>query len=117
MKRLAGFLLWTVVFLVLLLAADQFLLRVPLKAPAYTTARNFYLDFRSGLLHPKAARKAAPAVSASRREKKRSAPARVASPEPTPRYVWVDGQGELRFADSLAEIPAAFRKEAKPLKR
>ena len=117
MKRLTGILLWTLAFLALLLAADQFLLRVSLKAPAYATARNFYLDFRTRLLHPNVPVKAAPAVSAEHREKKRRAPAPAASRgERTLRYVWVDGNGELQFADSLSEIPPAFRKGAKPLK-
>jgi hypothetical protein len=117
MKRLAGFLLWTTVFLALLLAADQFLLRVPLKAPAYATARNFYLDFRSRLRHAGAVGKTAPPATAASQRKKGNTPVAAASAEQSPRYLWVDAGGELQFADSLSEIPAAFRKDAKPLKR
>ena len=52
---------------------------------------------------------------------KKPAPA-SSSPAPAagvsaPRYVYVDGQGELRFADRLEEIPAAYRKDAQRLEK
>ncbi len=48
-----------------------------------------------------------------------SAPARPAvKPQgatPVPRYVYADDRGELHFAETLAEIPEAFRDKAKAL--
>lgn len=52
---------------------------------------------------------------------KKSAPAKP-SPAPTagesnPHYLYVDKQGELRFADRLEEVPAAYRKDAQRLEK
>jgi hypothetical protein len=32
-----------------------------------------------------------------------------------PRYLYVDGEGNLQFADRLEDIPARYRKEARSL--
>jgi hypothetical protein len=37
------------------------------------------------------------------------------TPEPSPRYLYADERGELRFADTLAEIPEPYRDKARRL--
>lgn len=138
MKRLVSFLFWTFLFLVVCLGLDQLLVRVEMPLPVLSEVRTFYVDFRTRLLQlghrlpakgapagKKAAvppaPKAAPGVQPKRAEPvPPSPPERKAAPaaaESAPRYLYVDGQGELRFADRLEEVPAAYRKDAQPLEK
>jgi len=115
MNRTGKAIIWTFVFLLALLAADQFLLRVEFAQPQLRVARNFYLDFRQRL------------VSLGRASGPNSVDAVIdasdASPPSTPqhrsengpRYLFVDEQGSLQFADSLEEIPPALRGKAQRL--
>ncbi len=147
MKR---FILWTMVFLALLLAADQLLIRMPSSAPALAVVQDFYRDFRGrlfGLVDGKAERSieevieraesqrrpaGKPGVStlpAVKDAEKISRPARKPAPAPAakaaapapagedPRYLYVDGNGDLQFAASLDEVPARFRKDAQPMQQ
>lgn len=50
MARFLSLLLWTVVFLLLVLAVDQLLLRVPAKAQTHVAVATFYRDLRGRLL-------------------------------------------------------------------
>jgi hypothetical protein len=145
MKRLVSFFFWSFLFLVVCLGLDQLLVRVEMPLPVLAEVRTFYADFRTRLLElghrlpvklgstegkapasaparPKAApvqpKAAEPALSSP---EKTSTPARPA-PVPTagasnPRYLYVDRQGELRFADRLEEIPVAYRKDAQQLEK
>lgn len=108
MKSLRRFLLWSTVFLLLLIVLDQIVVRVPLRAPVFSQGRDFYLGFRERILDPPAARSGPSGEKASFRPPRRP-------PAPGPRYVYVDGEGALQFADSLEEIPSRFREEARPL--
>lgn len=116
MKRIAAILLWSGLFLVILFGVDQFFLRVPASAPVLDEVRTFYLDFRGRLLklagrEPEATLESVIEGSAA------PAAARPAGKGGAPRYLYVDGQGELQFADTLEEVPAAYRKEAQPIGR
>lgn len=116
MKRLKRFLLWTILFLALLVAADQLLVTVPLHAPGLNEIQQFYLDFRSrlfGLVEGQTPSSIDQVIERAA-EPAPAAPA-VGKPKPQ-RYLYVDDQGELQFADSLAEVPAAYRSKAQPLK-
>ncbi|BCR06994.1 hypothetical protein DESUT3_40630 [Desulfuromonas versatilis] len=144
MKR---FLLWTLVFLALLLAADQALIRLPAEPPALAAVRDFYQDFRRRLVglvdgggdrsiealieraessparppKPERPRSSAQAKPPASRAAAQPAPPSSSQPPQAPvtgpRYLYVDGQGDLQFADSLEEVPAAFRKDAQPLQK
>jgi len=132
MRRLAVFLFWTIVFIALAVGTDQLLLRVEMPLPVLAEVRTFYVDFRGRLLQlreapPKgrpASRPAAPPSPAAAPVRppqpppatKKGAPASSAE-TPSPRYLYVDRGGELRFADSLEEVPAAYREEAQRLER
>jgi len=133
MSKSLKFLLWTLVFLGLLLATDQVLLRVPMEQPALAAVRGFYLDFRGRLLRlaghappatidqliDEAVQSPAPVSTPGRpATAPRPAPA-PAQPEAAaaPRYLWVDAAGDLQFADRLEDIPERYRGEARPLER
>jgi len=121
MKRIARSLLWTILFLLILAAVDQFFVRVPIQQPAIKAVRHFYLDFRTRLGHlwPGTQPTSVEAVI----ERAEQAPVK---PQPVttkakpavnkePSYFYADEKGELRFADSLSEIPERFRKDAQRL--
>ncbi|OHB27789.1 MAG: hypothetical protein A2X84_10505 [Desulfuromonadaceae bacterium GWC2_58_13] len=126
MKRLTRSLLWTILFLLILVAIDQFFMRVPAHQPALNAVRHFYLDFRTRLPHLVPGQKTtsveavieraerAPARRQPQPESKKPAPATAVK---DPSYFYADDQGELRFADSLDEIPKRFRKEAQRLEQ
>ncbi len=126
MKRLARPLLWTLLFLLILVGIDQFFMRVPTRQPALNVVREFYLDLRTRMLHLVPRQKPtsveavieqaeqAPAKPRPQPAVKKPAPPVVAN---EPSYFYADDQGELRFADSLDEIPVRFRKEAQRLEK
>jgi len=144
MSRFLSILLWTAVFLLIVLALDQLLVRVPASTPAHVAVATFYRDLRSRVFDlakgenlqpakppaspaPKGTPQSIEAVIAQRQAKpaavtKPPAPA-LAKPavklpapkEPTPRYVYADNQGELHFAETLAEVPEEYRGKAKRL--
>jgi len=123
MRRLAVFLFWAVVFLAIAAGLDQLLVRVEMPLPVLAEVRTFYVDFRGRLLSlQEAAPPARPAPVTQARTpeappaKKKGGPAHSAAP-PSPSYLYVDKGGELRFADRLEEVPAAYRKEAQRLER
>lgn len=115
LKRFAKAFLWTLVLAVLLLGADQLLLRVPAGPSWYRTARSFYTDFRSRLLETAPA--PAPSVEGVIDRDGHSAGGSGSAAAGAPRYFYVDAQGQLQFASSLKEIPPALRAGAKRLER
>ena len=139
MSKPLKLLLWTLVFLGLLLIADQVLLRVPMQQPALASVRGFYLDFRARLLRlaghapvgtidqliEREVQSPAPATSpvrpATTPRPAGPAVARPAVARPAdaaaPRYLWVDAAGDLQFADRLEDVPERYRGEARPLER
>ncbi|TFG89652.1 MAG: hypothetical protein E4H17_00215 [Gemmatimonadales bacterium] len=76
MARLLSILLWTTVFLLIMLAIDQFLLRVPASVPAHAAVATFYRDLRSRLLDLAVAKSPLPV-------KAPGAPAKPAPPDKT----------------------------------
>jgi hypothetical protein len=143
MKRLISFLFWSFLFLVVCVGLDQLLVRVAMPVPVLAEVRTFYVDFRSRLLrlgHRLPARPAdsgkkvpAPARPKAVPEKPKAAEPALAPPAKTsapvrpapvpstgassPRYLYVDGQGELHMVDRLEEVPAAYRKDAQRLEK
>jgi hypothetical protein len=123
MKKIGFFLLWTLVFVAIVLAADQLLVRVELKTPVLAEARAFWVDFRARLLGLRwelpsfpDRQRSQPAARPAKKAESRPAPPAPA-PEKAAGYVWADAKGELRFADTLDQVPPAYRKEAQPLAR
>lgn len=115
MKRIAAALLWTSLFLVLLAGLDQFFLRVPTTVPILTEVRAFYLDFRSRLTLLNGGREESTLESVIEQTAAEPSGLSPDRTESSPRYLYADRRGELRFADSLEEIPPEYRKDAQPL--
>lgn len=123
LRRFGAFLLWSGVFLALLVALDQLLLRTASEAPGVRAVQSFYLDFRQrlqGLPRGKpAVRRPLPAAAPTQPPAAGTAkPAGVSPAPPTaspPGYVYADEEGSLQFADTLQEVPSRYRGEARPL--
>lgn len=101
-RRLGGLLLWSLLFVLLLAAADQALLRLTPNSPLLVELQGCYRDLRSRLLggpwQPD------------------SIEALLKEPEaPAQSYFYADRQGELHFVDSLQQVPPAYRNQAQPL--
>jgi len=109
MKKMVRALFWGLVFILLLGGIDQLLVQTPFKGPLIGTVRSFYLDFRGRLLGL-----AGPVEPQTVEQSIEQATAVDAAPS-TQRYVYADASGTLQFADSLDEVPKAFRNEAQPL--
>lgn len=115
MKKMTFAFIWFVSFLLLLLVCDQFLLRYPGKdLPLLNDFQQFYQDFRQRLVKLEAQRSTPSTVEEvlTVHEQQISQPA---SAEQETRYLYLDEQGALNFADRLDEIPPSFRHSAKPL--
>ncbi len=117
MNRTSKAIIWSLLFVVLLLACDQLMLRIEFTQPQMQVARSFYLDFRhrlislSGGVEPESVEAVIEATRpdtvpgvVSRRNKGDS-----------PRYLYVDEEGVIQFADSLEEIPHELRSRAERL--
>jgi hypothetical protein len=145
MKRLVSFLFWSFLFLVVCVGLDQLLVRVEMPLPVLCEVRTFYVDFRTRLLELGhrlpvklgSTERKSPAAAPARPKgtpvqpkatepalsppEKTATPARPAPVPPAdasnPHYLYVDRQGELRFADRLEEIPLAYRKDAQQLEK
>ena len=127
-------------FLILLLGIDQLLVRVPASLPAHVAVATFYRDLRNRALDlargvkapvapvPNAPAKSAPpvkgalppvpaSVEAVIEQSKAVSPKTIVMPaaKSVPRYVYADAQGELHFAETLAEVPEPYRGKAKAL--
>lgn len=113
MPRLLRKLVWGLLFLALLVGIDQTLLHVSMDVPGLAELGEFYRDFRSRLFRLGRTDQAPSSEAVA----ERPAPAAPLPPgePPSPRYLYVDDRGELHFADTLEEIPPAFRREAQPL--
>jgi len=135
-------LFWTLLFILIFLAIDQFLVRVPPLHPTHAAFSNFYQDFRSRLFaltfgqgkqpppataspaNPVAKKKsvAKPSPNKSKRDNQPSIETVIEGESPpsssssqSARYIYSDSDGVLQFADSLDEVPPQFRDQAQKL--
>lgn len=102
--------LWLLVVLILAGIGDRLLMEHPFETPGIKPAQQFYRDFRERLL------------SLHRQDILddqigQAIEAQTARPatEKSSRYLYVDRDGVLQFADSLQQVPAAYRQSAQPL--
>ena len=133
MRRLIKPILWTILFLAMLLVIDQFFVQVPPIHPAHEAVSNFYRDFRSRLIDLASGEKKAPpqtveevikehqstakqaATEATKPDKTPAAPPGSTPPGTSQRYIYSDGRGGLHFADSLKEVPEEYCAQAQPM--
>ncbi len=123
MKNFSRFLLWTLVFALLLLGIDQLLLHMRLDLPVYRETRSFYLDLRGRLLgtgpsRPRSVEEVIESTDEPPATHPRPQGTRETTPSDTgPGYLYVDREGNLNFADTLADVPARYRSEAQKMTR
>jgi hypothetical protein len=116
MFKLTRWIIWGFLTLLLLTLIDQTLLRVDLPIPGYAEVHKFYRDFRSRLLGLVDKDPVARVISTT----KEAALAEVKKAPTTgqkvlPRFLYVDSEGALQFADSLDLVPLQYRRDAQPL--
>ncbi|MFO7576852.1 MAG: hypothetical protein R6W66_03905 [Pelovirga sp.] len=102
--------LWLMVAVAVTLAGDWLLMQRTFEVPGLHQGQRFYRDFRTRLLNLNSS----PRDPIGQAIEAQSAPEQRTS---TPRFLYVDRDGELHFADHLEQIPAAYRQTAQPLAR
>lgn len=135
MRKIIKPVFWALLFLVMMIAIDQFFVQVPPLHPAHKAVSDFYNGFRGRLIdlafgEKKAAPKSIEAIIDKQQQdeaKKQSkgkdpvkeiiAPAEKESTQKNQRYIYSDGKGELHFVDSLEEVPDEYRAQAQPMSR
>lgn len=116
MLKIGKYFLWVVVTLVLAGALDQALVRMPLAIPGLQQTQAFYIDFRSRLLGlVTGTATVAPLPESIDAVIERSTAPVVAPVVKSKRYLYVDTNGTLQFADSFEQVPAKYRQVAQPL--
>ncbi len=126
MFRMFRYFLWVVVVLAMILSFDQLMLSWPMTISGLRETQQFYIDFRQrlGNLAEGGASKspgkpaASPAKPRTAGDSIASVITREASPEKVEknsRYLYVDRNGTLQFADSLKQVPARYRDSAQRL--
>ena len=131
MKKITFAMVWVVSFLLLLLVCDQFLLRYPGEnTPLFSDFQHFYQDFRQRVIklgfHVESnhveSKRAPMATTVKNRTTVEEVLAvradEVLLPKSTAngvRYIYVDGDDTLSFADRWEDIPPALRAGAKQL--
>ncbi|MEZ4485330.1 MAG: hypothetical protein R2864_12330 [Syntrophotaleaceae bacterium] len=101
-RRLGGLLLWSLLFVLMLAAADQALLRLTPQSSLLVELQDCYRDLRSRLL---GGPRQQDSIEALLKEPEASAQS----------YFYADHQGELHFVDSLQQVPPAYRNQAQLL--
>lgn len=116
-KRFGHFLVWSFLFILILLAVDLSLIHIPSQSNGFNQIRNVYLDFRSrffGLLTGN------PTTNVDEILQQRLFE-RGFSQEPAddkgPRFFYVDKNGDIHFVADMKEIPPGYRSTAKKLDR
>lgn len=127
MTKLIKPIFWTALFLVMMLAIDQFFVQVPPMHPAHEAISRFYLDFRGRLIdlalgEKSAQPKSIEAVIEKQQEKatskkvdSKTSEKAETEPKKTQRYLYSDSEGVLHFVDSLEDVPDKYRGIAQPL--
>ena len=114
MLKLLKYFLWLMVILSLTVGFDQLMIKLPLHAPGLKQTQLFYLDFRARLTGlVKKDNDSQPDAIEAMIEKTATAP--LQSTNKSSRYLYVDGNGTLQFADSLEQVPSQYRQDAQPL--
>ncbi|MDY0189111.1 MAG: hypothetical protein RBR22_00100 [Desulfuromonas sp.] len=122
MKKITFALVWLISFVLLLLVCDQFLLRYPgTDNPILHDFQSFYKDLRKRVLaldyHGQPHSVQQTIIEHGGNKSIPEILDEVAEPDAAEigRYIYVDEQNTLNFADSLQQIPAHLRASAKKL--
>ncbi|MBN1957949.1 MAG: hypothetical protein JW773_07100 [Desulfuromonadales bacterium] len=123
MKKITFAIVWLVCFLLLLLVCDQFLLRYPgADTPMLSEFQSFYQDLRQRVLaleyhsQPHSVQQVISEHSTKKIVSKGQEDENGAQDETDiGRYIYVDENNTLNFADSLEQVPANLRASARKL--
>ena len=130
MFNLLRYFLWLVVICALALSFDQLMISFPLTTPGLEATQKFYVDFRQRLVKltsNQAAQVGKKTVKQTPEQPKdkplsndsiakvisKTAVAKIK--QEASRYLYVDDQGDLQFADHLEQIPKRYRNSAQAL--
>ncbi len=111
MLKLLKYFLWLVVLLALSVGFDRLMLTLPLHTSGLKQTQQFYVDFRTRLIGLFGAKPESPPDVIEAVIKKAVTPAATPA-EKTGRYLYVDNDGVLQFADSLQQVPSKYRQAA-----
>ncbi len=104
------FIVWVILTLILVVVVDQLMIKRQVTTPVLKQTQAFYRDFRLRLLTLVRSDDLDDRIGQTIETQKNS------SDEGTPvRYLYVDAAGVLHFADSLNEVPPAYRQSAQQL--
>jgi len=126
MFRMFRYFLWLLVILAMILSFDQLMLSLPMKMAGLKETQQFYVDFRQRLFNlleqPASEHSARPPVKPGKSPaggdsiagviRQRTVPT---TPEKNSRYLYVDNDGNLQFADSFDQVPSRYRASAQRL--
>jgi hypothetical protein len=115
MLKILKYFLWVVVILSLVLGFDQLMLKLPLHSPGLKQTQQFYVDFRTRLFGLVKTDTAVLAPTSIESVIEKTATAVTPTPKKTNRYLYVDSDGTLQFADSLQQVPKKYRQDAQLL--
>ena len=108
--KFVRFVLWMILTLVLVVVIDQLMIRRHFTTPVLRETQVFYIDFRSRLMTLGRTDDLDDRIGRTIEAQKHSSDAGAVS-----RYLYVDAAGALHFADSLNEVPPAYRQSVQRL--
>lgn len=118
MKKLRNFIVWSLVFIGLLLAFDLLMVRTTALPPWAAGVQRFYVDFRGRIFNLVGGSQAVSieqVIATTAQPDQTKAAKKTAASDAAPRFLYADAEGALHFADSLNEVPEQYRAAAQPL--
>ena len=114
MFKLFKYTLGFVVILILSIGFDQIMTKTPLNTPGLKESQTFYVDFRARFIGLFVSGSHKPKNTIENVIEKSTQRTPVTKSQPT-RYLYVDDNGVLQFADSLKSVPLKYQNDAQPL--
>jgi hypothetical protein len=118
MKKLRNFIVWSLVFVGLLLAFDLLMVRSTAFPPWAVGVQRFYIDFRGRIINLVGGSQAVSieqVIATTAQPDQAKAAKKTSDSSSAQRYLYADADGALHFADSLNEVPEQYRAAAQPL--
>ena len=117
LKRFGHFLIWTFLFILILLAVDLSMIYIPSRSDGFNQIRSIYLDLRFRMLGFVTDRPAIDLEKFFQKKLSEKDASQNSGNESGPRFFYVDKRGDIHFVATLDEIPHAYRSQAQKLDR
>lgn len=114
MFKLFKYTLGLIAILILAISLDQIMTKTPLNTPGLKESQQFYVDFRARIIGLFVSGSHKPKNTIENVIEKSTQRAPVTKSQPK-RYLYVDDNGILQFADSLKKVPSKYQDDAQPL--